>query len=41
MVGQLELDGSIPFIVLKTTNEKNREGNSLPLRADLADDLRN
>ena len=40
-VGQLEFDGSIPFIVLKTTDEKSREGNSLPLRADLADDLRN
>ena len=34
-VGQLEFDGSIPFIVLKTTDEKSREGNSLPLRADL------
>ena len=38
-VAQLELDGAMPFVVLKAADEKNREGNSLPLRADLADDL--
>ena len=39
-VNQLQLDGSHPHIVLNAADEKNREGNSIPLRQDLADDLR-
>lgn len=38
--GQLDLDGAIPFAVLNAADEKNREGNSIPLRADLAGELR-
>ncbi len=40
-VNQLQLDGSHPHIVLNAADEKNREGNSIPLRQDLADDLQN
>ena len=39
-VNQLQFDGSHPHIVLNAANEKNREGNSIPLRQDMADDLR-
>ena len=39
-VGSLSLDGPIAVVQLEVGDEKNREGNSLPLRADLADDLR-
>ena len=39
-VGQLELDGSTPLVVLHAADEKNRQGADLPLRADLADELR-
>ena len=39
-VGQLELDGEMPFVVLEAADEKNREGSTIPLRADLANDLR-
>ena len=39
-VGQLELDGSISYLGLDPADEKNREGNEIPLRNDLADDLR-
>ena len=39
-VGQLDLDADPPFLVLDAADEKNREGNSIPLRADLAADLR-
>ena len=38
-VGQLELDGPLPSIVLDAADEKNREGSTLPLRSDLAADL--
>ncbi|WLD13114.1 tyrosine-type recombinase/integrase [Planctellipticum variicoloris] len=38
-VGQLELDGAMPFAVLDAADEKNGEGNSIPLRADLAGEL--
>lgn len=31
-VGQLELDGECPHVTLNTADEKNRQGNSLPLR---------
>ncbi len=39
-VGQLDLDADPPFLTLDPAHEKNREGNSIPLRADLAADLR-
>ena len=39
-VGQIQLDGALPCIVLNAADEKNREGSTLPLRADLAADLR-
>ena len=39
-VGQLELGGPCPHVTLNAADEKNRQGNSLPLRADLAEDLR-
>jgi len=39
-VGQLDLDADPPYLVLDAADEKNREGNSIPLRADLAADLR-
>ena len=39
-VGQLDLDAEPPFLVLDAADEKNREGSTLPLRADLAADLR-
>ena len=38
-VGQLELDGAMPFIVLEAADEKNRQGSTIPLRSDLAADL--
>jgi len=39
-VGQLELDGPMPFVELEAADEKNRQGSTIPLRADLANDLR-
>ena len=39
-VGQVMLDADPPYLVLKAADEKNREGSTLPLRADLAADLR-
>ena len=39
-VGQVELDGSMPFLDLSPADEKNGEGSTIPLRADLAEDLR-
>ncbi len=39
-VGQLDLDTDFPLVTLNSADEKNREGNSLPLRRDLADELR-
>jgi len=39
-VGQLDLDADPPFLTLDAADEKNRQGNSLPLRADLAAELR-
>ena len=39
-VGQLELDGTMPFVELEAADEKNREGSTIPLRADLVNDLR-
>ena len=39
-VGQLDLDGLMPFVVLDAADEKNRQGSTIPLRADLANDLK-
>jgi hypothetical protein len=39
-VAQLTLDGPVPFASLDPRDEKNREGNDIPLRDDLAADLR-
>jgi integrase len=38
-VGQLHLDGPLPFAELEAADEKNREGNGIPIRSDLASDL--
>jgi integrase len=37
---QLHLDGPHPYAVLDAADEKNRQGNSIPIRSDLAADLR-
>ena len=39
-VGQIQLDGALPCFALNAADEKNREGSTLPVRADLAADLR-
>jgi integrase len=39
-VGQLDLDAPQPYAVLNAADEKNRRGSDIPLRADLAADLR-
>jgi hypothetical protein len=39
-VGQLELDADPPCLTLDAADEKNHEGSTLPLRTDLAADLR-
>ena len=39
-VGQLVLDARMPHISLAAADEKNREGNDIPLRQDLASDIR-
>ena len=39
-VAQLQLDDVVPFLTLDAADEKNREGNEIPLRADLVADLR-
>jgi integrase len=38
-IAQLRLDGSIPHFELDAEDEKNREGNGVVIRADLAADL--
>ena len=38
-VGQLDLDGPTPCAVLDAADEKNRQGNAIALRSDLAADL--
>jgi integrase len=38
--GRLSLDGDVCFAELEAADEKSREGNSVAIRADLADDLR-
>ncbi len=32
--------GDVPFLVLRASNEKNRKGSTVPLKSDLASDLR-
>jgi integrase len=39
-VGQLYLDGPVCYAALDAADEKNGEGSDIPLRDDLADDLR-
>lgn len=39
-VGQLDLDAEQPYAALNAADEKNRKGSDIPLRADLAADLR-
>jgi integrase len=39
-VGNLSLDGPSPCLTLAAAHEKNRQGSTLPLRPDLAADLR-
>lgn len=39
-VGQLHLDSPVPHADLYAADEKNRDGSEIPLRADLAQDLR-
>ena len=39
-VGQVVLDADPPYVVLDAADEKNRQGSTIPLRADLAADLR-
>jgi len=39
-VAQLRLDGPIPHVELDAEDEKNREGNGVVIRADLAGDLK-
>jgi len=39
-VGQVVLDPEMPCLILNAVDEKNREGSTIPLGADLADDLR-
>jgi len=39
-VAHLRLDDAVPFVALDAADEKNREGNDIPLRDDLAADLR-
>jgi integrase len=38
-VGQMVLDGPVPQVILDPRVEKNREGNTLPIRRDLAAEL--
>ncbi len=38
-VGQVYLDGPMPYLGVSAANEKSREGAQIPLRSDLAADL--
>ncbi len=38
--GQIQLDEPVPYAILEAADEKNREGSQIPLRSDLAEDLR-
>ena len=39
-VGQVDLGGRVPHLLLHARDEKNRRGSEIPLRADLAADIR-
>lgn len=39
-MGNLDLDADPPYLTFDCADEKNREGNPIPLRSDLAADLR-
>jgi len=39
-VGQVDLDGPVPYLLLHPKDEKNRRGAEIPLRKDLAAELR-
>ncbi len=39
-VGQVDLGGRVPHLLLNARDEKNRRGSEIPLRADLAADIR-
>jgi len=39
-VGQLDLDGPVAYATLHAADEKNRKGSEVPLRRDLASDIR-
>ena len=39
-VGQLRLDGPMPHVELDAADEKNREGNGVVIRPDVAEDIR-
>lgn len=39
-VGQVKLDGPMPLVELNAADEKNRQGSTIPIRADLAIDLK-
>ena len=39
-VASVELESSTPYAILQASDEKNRKGSEIPLRTDLADDLR-
>ena len=39
-LGQVDLGGSVPYLLLHARDEKNRRGSEIPLRADLAADIR-
>ncbi|HRQ74691.1 MAG TPA: site-specific integrase [Phycisphaerales bacterium] len=39
-VGQVDLGGAVPHLLLHARDEKNRRGSEIPLRADLAADIR-
>ena len=39
-VGSLELGQAVPYAVLSAADEKNRQGSEIPLRDDLARDLK-
>jgi len=39
-VGQLELEGTVAYAILNAADEKNRQGSNIPLRADLALELK-
>ncbi|MCD4823867.1 MAG: site-specific integrase [Phycisphaerae bacterium] len=39
-IAQVVLDGPTPMLVLHAADEKNRQGSNIPLRADLAEEIR-